>query len=363
MAHDSLFTPLKVGAITVPNRILLAPLTRNRALPDGVPGALAAQYYTQRASGGLLITEATQITAMGKGYVNTPGIHSNEQIAAWKEITGAVHDAGGKIALQLWHVGRISHSSLLPDNAQPVSSSAIRANAQTFNETGLVDTDEPRALDVDEIPGLIADYVQAARNARKAGFDLVEIHAANGYLIDQFLRDGANKRRDSYGGSVFNRVRLLREITEAVAKSIGADRVGVRLSPTGTFNDISDSDPATLFTAAVKSIDTLGLAYLHLVEDFGEPDPNLNNAAVLATVREAWSGVYIGNGDYDAGKAERAVSSGKADAIAFGRSFLANPDLPARIRSDTTLNAADHTTFYGGGAEGYTDYPALLAAE
>jgi N-ethylmaleimide reductase len=363
MAHDPLFSPLKIGAVTLPNRIILAPLTRNRAQADGVPGPLAAQYYSQRASGGLLITEATQITAMGKGYVNTPGIHSDEQIAAWKDITGAVHDAGGKIALQLWHVGRISHSSLLPNDAQPVSSSATRAKAQTFNETGLVDTDTPRALELDEIPGLIADYVQAARNARKAGFDLVEIHAANGYLIDQFLRDGANTRNDSYGGGIFNRVRLLREITEAVADAIGADRVGVRLSPTGTFNDISDSDPAALFTAAVKSIDNLGLAYLHLVEDFGEADPDLDNSAILARVRDAWSGVYIGNGDYDADKAKTAVSSGKADAIAFGRSFLANPDLPARIRSGAPLNDADHNTFYGGGAEGYIDYPALLAAE
>ena len=252
MAHEALFSPVRIGAVDVTNRIFLAPLTRNRATPDGVPGPFLAEYYAQRASGGLLITEATQISPMGKGYINTPGIHSDAQIARWKEITDGVHALGGKIALQLWHVGRISHSSLLPGHAQPVSASGVRANAQTFIETGLVDTSQPRALSIEEIQATIADYAQAARNAITAGFDLVEVHAANGYLIDQFLRDGSNRRDDEYGGSAENRARFLREVVAAVVDAIGADRVGVRLSPTGQFNDMADSDPATTFTTAVE---------------------------------------------------------------------------------------------------------------
>jgi len=359
MAHDVLYSPLRIGAVEAPNRIILAPLTRNRATPDGVPGPWAKDYYTQRASGGLLITEATQITPMGKGYVNTPGIHSAEQIAAWREITDSVHAAGGRIVLQLWHVGRISHSSLLPDGAQPVAPSAIQAKSQVFNETGLVDTDMPRALETDEIPDLIKDYVQAARNARDAGFDMVEIHAANGYLIDQFLRDGSNKRDDEFGGNVENRVRLLRDISCAVTRAIGSDRVGVRLSPTGTFNDMNDSDPKTTFVAAVKALNTLDLAYLHVVEDFATETPLADTTEILDAVRAAWGGLYIANGGYDGAKADHAVTTGHADAVAFGVPYLANPDLPERIKRDAPLNEPDQSTFYGGDAKGYTDYPVL----
>jgi len=362
MAHHALYAPLQMGAVEISNRIILAPLTRNRATPDGVPGPWAKEYYTQRASGGLLITEATQITPMGKGYLNTPGIHSAEQIAAWREITDSVHAAGGKIALQLWHVGRISHSSLLPDGAQPVAPSALQAKSQVFNETGFVDTDMPRALETSEIPDVINHYVQAARNARDAGFDLVEIHAANGYLIDQFLRDGSNQRTDDYGGSVENRVRLLRDVTSAVSRAIGSDRIGVRLSPAGTFNDMVDSDPKTTFVAAANALNALDLAYLHVVEDFATQNPLPDTAEILEAVRQTWGGTFIANGGYDGAKADQAVTTGHADAIAFGVPYLANPDLPERIKRDAPLNTPDQSTFYGGDATGYTDYPVFESA-
>lgn len=363
MAHEALFSPVRIGAVDVTNRIFLAPLTRNRATPDGVPGPFVAEYYAQRASGGLLITEATQISPMGKGYINTPGIHSDAQIARWKEITDGVHALGGKIALQLWHVGRISHSSLLPGHAQPVSASGVRANAQTFIETGLVDTSQPRALSIEEIQATIADYALAARNAIAAGFDLVEVHAANGYLIDQFLRDGSNRRDDEYGGSAENRVRFLREVVAAIVDAIGADRVGVRLSPTGQFNDMADSDPATTFTTAVEALNAFDLAYLHMVEEFPGVEGIENADAVLAAVRQTWDGFYVANGGYSAERAAAAVVDGHADAVAIGRDYIANPDLPERIRADAPLNEGDQATYYGGGAEGYTDYPALQPAE
>ena len=363
MAHEELFSPVRVGAVEAANRIFLAPLTRNRATPDGVPGPFVGEYYAQRASGGLLITEATQISPMGKGYINTPGIHSDAQIKRWKEITDGVHARGGKIALQLWHVGRISHTSLLPDNAQPVSASPIAAKAQTFIETGMVDTSQPRALTLDEIQSTIADYAQAARNAIEAGFDLVEVHAANGYLIDQFLRDGSNKRDDAYGGSVENRVRFLSEVVAAVVEAVGADRVGVRLSPTGQFNDMSDSDPQATFVAAVQALNPFELAYLHMVEAFPGVEGIENADAVLAAVRQAWDGPYIANGGYTGETAAEAIRSGHADAVAIGRDYIANPDLPERIRANASLNEGDASTYYGGGAEGYTDYPVLEVAE
>lgn len=363
MTTPTLFDPLTLGRINTRNRIQMAPLTRNRAQPDGVPGEFAAEYYAQRASAGLIFTEATQISPMGKGYINTPGIHSADQVAKWREITDGVHAQGGKIVLQLWHVGRISHSSLLPDNAQPVAPSAIRAQAQTFIATGPVDTDEPRALSCDEIPALVADYVQAAQNAMDAGFDGVEIHAANGYLIDQFIKSGSNHREDEYGGSVENRLRLLKEVVTGVSKAIGSDRVGVRLSPTGSFNDMHDADPEATFIAAADMLNGFNLAFLHVVEAFPGAEGLENADAINAAVRKAWTGVYIANGGYTPDSAKAAIENGHADAVTFGRDYIANPDLVERIRTGAPLNEGNPDTYYGGGAEGYTDYPALEPAE
>lgn len=359
MAHDALFSPLKIGAVTAPNRVFMAPLTRNRAHPDGVPGEMAKTYYTQRASAGLIISEASQISAMGKGYMNTPGIHTDAQSDAWREIVDSVHKAGGLIAMQLWHVGRISHSSLLPGGAQPLAPSALRAKAKTFTEAGFLDTSQPRAMTQADIDQTIADYAAAAERAREAGFDLVEVHAANGYLIDQFLRDGSNKREDGYGGSIENRVRFLKEVMEAIADAIGADRVGVRLAPTGGFNDMCDSDPERLFLHAVKTLDPMGLAYLHGVEQIPGAAAGAAERAILDKVRAAWSGVYIANGDYTAETGAARITGKHADAVAYGRPFIANPDLPERFARNAPLNEADGSTFYGGGAEGYIDYPAL----
>ncbi|HCI47713.1 MAG TPA: alkene reductase [Rhodospirillaceae bacterium] len=359
-AHNSvLFETVAFGSIKSANRVLMAPLTRNRANPDGTPGDLAAEYYTQRAGAGVIITEATQISPFGKGYLNTPGIHSPEQVAKWRETTEAVHAAGGKIVLQLWHVGRISHTSLLPNGEQPMAPSAIRAKSQTFIETGMTDVSEPRAMTVEDIKTTIGQYRQAAENAKAAGFDGVEVHGANGYLLDQFLRDGSNKRSDSYGGPVENRIRLLDEVVEAVVDVLGADRVGVRLSPTGGFNDMSDSNPTETFVAAAKALGRYGLAYLHVVEKFPGEEQTAENKTVIKAVRAAWSGAYIANGDYDADEAAAAIRDGHATAVAFGRPFIANPDLPKRFKLAADLNEPDQQTFYGGNEKGYTDYPAL----
>ena len=357
--HQALFEPLQLGSVTVKNRVLMAPLTRNRAKPDGTPWAVAEEYYAQRASAGLIFTEATQISAMGKGYINTPGIYRDEHVVAWRNITKAVHAAGGKIALQLWHVGRISHSSLLPDNADPIAPSAIQAKSQTFIETGMVDVSPPRAMTLDDIKTVIEEYRRAAENAKAAGFDAVEVHAANGYLLDQFIRDGSNQRDDEYGGSVENRIRLLLEVVEAVIDVYGADKVGVRLSPTGGFNDMHDSDPKQTFVTAVKALNKYGLAFLHVVEEFPGEDANTEDQAVNKAVRDAWSGPYIANGGLDAAKASQLVESGDADAVTFGRPFIANPDLPKRIRTGADWNEPDQETFYGGDEKGYTDYPTL----
>lgn len=354
-----LFAPLKVGAVDAPNRVFMAPLTRNRAQPDGTPAELAVEYYRQRASAGLIFTEATQISAMGKGYKDTPGIHDDTHVAAWRRITDAVHAEGGRIFLQLWHVGRISHTSLLPDGAQPVSSSAVRANAQTFTEDGFTDVSEPRALETEDVAGVVADYAAAASRAMEAGFDGVEVHAANGYLIDQFLRDGVNRRTDRYGGSVENRIRFLTEVVDAVSERTGADRVGVRLSPTGSFSDMSDSDPEAVFSAAIEALDSRGLAYLHLVEEFPGEETSSEEQKLLSGLRDLWTGVYIANGGFDADAAADWIAKGRADAVAFGRPFIANPDLPKRYAVDADLNEGDQDTYYGGGAEGYVDYPAL----
>jgi len=358
-----LFTPLNLGDLTLPNRIVMAPLTRNRAKPDGdVPHALNATYYEQRASAGLIITEATQITPEGKGYIQTPGIYSAEQIAGWRKVTEAVHAKGGRIFLQLWHVGRISHVSLQPDGKQPVAPSPIAAKAQTFIATGFADVSEPRALELEEIPALIEDYRKAAENAHKAGFDGIEVHAANGYLIDQFLRDGTNKRTDAYGGSVENRTRLLAEVFEAVTKVYPAKRVGVRFSPFSKFNDMSDSDPMKTFTAAIARAEDAGLGYVHLVEGEMAQSRDLPPGADMAKLRAAFSGAYMANNDYDRERAIEAVESGEVDLVAFGRLFLANPDLVERLQKNAPLNEPDQDTFYGGDAHGYTDYPTLEEA-
>jgi len=355
---DVLFQPIRVGTIEAPNRIVMSPLTRNRASKGNVPTELNATYYSQRASAGLIIAEATQICPEGQGYIATPGIYSPEQIAGWKLVTKAVHDKGGRIVLQLWHVGRISHTSLQPNGAAPVAPSAIQAKAKTFVAEGFVDVSTPRALELSEMPTLVETYRKAAANAIEAGFDGVEVHAANGYLIDQFLRDKSNHRTDAYGGSIENRTRLLFEVCEAVAKEVGAGRTGVRLSPLTSFGDVSDSDPQALFNRAVERLAPLDLAYIHIIhgETGGDRDPQPFDYAAM---RKPYKGVWILNNGYDRTMAIDDVASGRADMVAFGVKFLANPDLPRRLREDAPLNKPDQNTFYGGDAHGYTDYPAL----
>lgn len=357
-----LFSPLELGDLTLPNRIVMAPLTRNRALPDGdVPHALNATYYAQRAGAGLIISEGTQISPEGKGYIQTPGMYSDAQVAGWKAVTAAVHAAGGRIFAQLWHVGRISHVSLLPDGQVPVAPSPITANSQTFTASGFADVSEPRALETDEIARVVAEYRKAAENAKAAGFDGIEVHAANGYLLDQFLRDGTNKRDDAYGGTADNRTRFLAEVFEAVTGVFPSKRVGVRFSPFSGFNDIADSDPVATFSVAMARANDAGLGYVHLVEgQTGGPREFPANA--IETLRANFSGAYMANNGYDRQMAVDAVETGKADLVAFGSLFIANPDLVERLRLDAPLNAPDPQTFYGGDAAGYTDYPSLEQA-
>jgi N-ethylmaleimide reductase len=354
----TLFDPLRLGDLPLRNRVFMAPLTRNRALPDGVPGQWAATYYRQRSSAGLIVTEATQISAMGRGYANTPGIYLPQHVVAWRQVTDAVHQAGGCIFLQLWHTGRISHASLLPGGRAPVAPSAIQARARTFTSEGPVDVSMPRSLTRDEIRSTIEDYKRAAVNAKTAGFDGVEIHAANGYLIDQFLQSGTNRRPDEYGGTAANRIRFLCEVAQAVARVWPPSRIGVRLSPRGTFNDMEDDDPGSTFISAVEAMSRAGLGYLHVVEASpGDAPPSPEFAALFAAIRRTWPGVYVANGGFDGRSGEEAVKHGRADAIAYGRSFIANPDLPARLRLGSALNRPDAATFYGGTEIGYTDYP------
>ena len=361
---SSLFEPLQLGAIPLANRIVMAPLTRNRAVAGLVPGPLTVEYYRQRASAGLIIAEATQISAMGQGYLDTPGIYSQEQVAGWRKVTDAVHVAGGRIVLQLWHVGRISHSSLLPGGAAPVSSTDRRPNAMTFTRDGFVPVSAPRALRDDELPGLIADYRQAARNAMAAGFDGVEVHAANCYLLEQFLRDSVNDRSGPYGGSIANRTRLLFEVMQAVTAEIGADRTGVRLSPMTTFSDTPrDSDPQALYNHVVERLAPLGLAYIHVIqgETGGSRAPEDAKIAFdYAALRQRFPGAWMVNNGYSRAEALDMVASGKADLVAFGRLFIANPDLVRRLRMDAGFNELRADKLYGGGAEGYVDYPALV---
>lgn len=357
----TLFDPVRIGDIELANRVVMAPLTRNRA-HNQTPDDMTVEYYRQRATAGLIITEATQISPMGQGYLDTPGIYSAEQVVAWKKVTDAVHAAGGRIVVQLWHVGRISHSSLLPDGAQPVSSTDRRPNAKTFTAEGFVDTSAPRALRDDELPALVEDYRHAARNAVAAGFDGVEIHAANTYLLEQFLRDSVNDRNGPYGGSIENRARLLIEIMKAVSSEIGAGRVGIRLSPLTTFNDTPlDSAPQALYGYVVQQLASLGLAYIHVIEGEtgGAREPEGAPPFDYAALRKAFPGAWLVNNGYDQGMAMRAVGSGAADLVAFGVPFLANPDLVRRLREGAELNEPDTSTFYGGGAKGYIDYPTL----
>jgi N-ethylmaleimide reductase len=353
-----LFQPVRLGALELPNRIVMAPLTRSRAGSAGIPGAMNAAYYAQRATAGLIIAEATQISQQAQGYAFTPGVANEAQVAGWRQVTEAVHQAGGRIVLQLWHVGRISHPSLQPGGALPVAPSAIKPEGQAFTESGFQPFVAPRALGTDEIPGIVEDYHRAARNAQEAGFDGVEIHAANGYLIDQFLRDGTNQRTDRYGGSLENRTRLLLEVTEAVTSVWGSERVGVRISPASPANDMRDSDPQALFNHAVAALAPFNLAYLHVVEGATGGARDLLGFDYGA-LRRAFGGPYLANNGYDKPLAEAALREGRADAIAFGRPFIANPDLVERLRTSAPLAAADHKTFYGGDEHGYTDYPAL----
>jgi N-ethylmaleimide reductase len=324
-----------------------------------VPTALTVEYYRQRASAGLILTEASQISPMGQGYLDTPGIHSPEQIAAWKRVTEAVHAEGGRIFIQLWHVGRISHSSLLPGGAAPVAPSAITANSKTFTTQGFVDVSAPRAMSVDDIQSTIADYAQAARNAIEAGFDGVEVHAANGYLIDQFLRESSNRREDAYGGSVENRTRFLAEVVDAVVAAIGAERVGVRFSPVSPFNDVSDSDPQSLFGHAVERVAQHPLAYVHVIEGATGGDREIDPGFDFAALRAKFKGAWMVNNGYDLALAQARLAAGAADLFCFGRPFISNPDLVRRLREGRELNPLDPATLYGGGAEGYTDYPFL----
>lgn len=352
-----LFSPVKLGGIALSNRIVMAPLTRNRAGEGGVPQEINVKYYEQRASAGLIITEATPISPMGHGYPLLPGIYTDAQIAGWKKVTDAVHAKGGKIVIQLWHVGRISHPSLL-NGETPVAPSAIKPAGKAFTFQGLVDYVEPRAIDASELPGIVADYVQAAKNALQAGFDGVEIHSANGYLLDQFLRDGSNKRTDNYGGSIENRARLLMEVTKAVVSAIGADKVGLRLSPVNPFNDMKDSNPQAVFNYVTEQLNQFNLAYLHVVEG-GIHGGGVADPFDFAAMRKLCKSPYMANLSYDKARGNAAIASGHADAVAYGVPFISNPDLVERFRKDAPLNEADSSSFYGGTEKGYTDYPTL----
>ncbi len=361
----SLFSPVRVGALELKNRVVMAPMTRNRA-PGTVPTELMADYYRQRASAGLIVTEASQVVPQGQGYPDTPGIHSDEQEAAWRRITDAVHAASGRIFLQLWHVGRISHPSLQPGGALPVAPSAVAAEGSIFTGTALLPFVTPRALETEEVAGVVEGFAEGARRARAAGFDGVEIHGANGYLVDQFLRDGTNHRTDRYGGTLENRARFLLEVTQAVTEVWGPGRVGVRLSPTGAYNSMSDSDPRATFAYAARALGALRLAYLHVVEPVApgsSPADLAGEERVSPLLRREFGGVFMANGGYDAATARAALEGGAADLVSFGAPFLANPDLPLRLATGAPLNAPDRHTFYGGDARGYTDYPTLEGAD
>ena len=349
---SQLFTPVRIGRLTLANRMVMAPMTRSRAGDDGVPSELAITYYSQRASAGLIITECVYVSPMGKGYVRTPGIGTDAQMAAWKKVTEAVHAQGGRIFMQLWHTGRISHPALLPEGAIPVAPSAIKPAGQSWTPSGLQDFVTPRALSVDEIAGIVADFRTATRRALEAGFDGVELHAASGYLPQQFLSSGANQRQDQYGGSVANRARFVLEVLAAMVAEAGGDRVGIKISPEMNFNDIVDANPQETYTYLVEQLRGLNLAYLH-VALFG------TGVDYHALLRPRFNGAYLIGGGLDQKSAEAALADGRADATVFGGAFLANPDLPERFRQGAPLNTPDQSTFYSPGPQGYTDYPFL----
>lgn len=365
----TLFTPIKIGSLDLPHRIVMAPLTRSRAGEGNVPTAATVEYYRQRAGAALIVTEATQVSQQGQGYAWTPGIHSPDQIAGWRTVARAVHQEGGRIFLQLWHVGRVSHPVFQPDGGAPVAPSALAAPGKTFivDEAGKgvwADVPVPRALDEAEIRSIVADYAQAACNAITAGMDGVEIHAGNGYLLDQFINSASNLRDDGYGGTPANRARLLLEVTDAVVAAIGAKRVGVRLTPMGRFMGMGDGTPEETFGGIARELDRRAIAYLHLVEPAivgtvkdDARDPRWDE--IIRLMRRLYRGVVILAGGYDRTSAQKALADGRGDVIAFGRAFIANPDLPERFRREAPLNEADSTTFFGGGITGYTDYPAL----
>ena len=350
-----LFSPIKVGAFTLGNRMLMAPLTRTRAGYQHLPNALMAEYYAQRASAGLIITECTMIAPNTSAFAAEPGVYSAEQIEGWKLTTDAVHAKGGKIFLQIWHAGRAAHPDL-NGGAATVSASAIAIKGEVQTQNGMVPHVAPRELTVDEIQLIVRQFAQAAQNAIAAGFDGVEVHAANGYLIDQFLRDGCNKRSDAYGGSVENRARFLSEVLTAVSNAIGADHVGVRLSPLNSYNGMIDSDPMALIDYLSKHLNRFNLAYLHLMRaDFFQ----VQKGDIMPVARANYKGVLVGNMGYSGDEAQQAIKDGLLDAVAFGTGFLANPDLPTRLKTGATLNTPDASTFYTLGEKGYTDYPTL----
>ncbi len=349
----TLFTPLKLGSLVIPNRIVMAPLTRNRADKDNAPQQLQVEYYTQRASAGLIITEASQISEQAVGYPSTPGIHHPVQVSAWCTVTDAVHDKGGRIFLQLWHVGRISHPSLQVNNQLPVAPSAIKPAGEAVTYQGMQEFVEPRALELEEINDIVQQFQSAAHNAKIAGFDGVEIHAANGYLLDQFLRDGTNQRQDIYGGSAENRSRLITEVIEAVLLEWHASQIGIRLSPENSFNDIHDSNPQATFNMVTEQINKYGLAYLHVLEgDMNETAKQVD----YSQIKSRFDGVYMANMGYTKATAQHSIEQQQSDLVAFGSLYIANPDLVERFADDSELNIPDPETFYGGDEKGYTDY-------
>ena len=359
---SKLLEPYKLGPMTLPNRLVMAPLTRNRAVAGMVPSPLAVEYYGQRASAGLLITEASQISQQGQGYQDTPGIYSKEQVAGWRKVTERVHGRGGRIFIQIWHVGRISHTTLQPNGGAPVGPSAIRAKGKTFVGGTFTDISEPRALALEEIPGIVDDFRRATVNAIEAGFDGVEIHGANGYLLDQFAKDGANKRTDAYGGSIENRAKLMLEVSKAVAAIAGAERTGIRISPVTPANDVSDSNPQPLFDHIVDQLNALRLTYIHVIEG-ATGGPRDVAPFDYGSLRKRFKQAYVANNGYDVDLANKVLEANAADLIAFGKPFISNPDLVERLKKGAALNEWDKNTFYGGGAKGYTDYPALGAAQ
>ena len=359
-AHPNLFDSLQLGAWSLPNRILMAPLTRCRASEGHVPNDLNAEYYGQRASAGLIISEATSVSPHGYGYPNTPGIHTDAQVEGWKKVVQAVHSKGGRIVLQLWNVGRISHPKFQPNGELPIAPSAIAPRGKIFTGAAMEDYVVPRALELDEIPGIIAEYVAGAEKAKAAGFDGVEIHNANGYLLDQFLRDGTNHRTDRYGGSVANRARLTLEVTEAVASVWGGNRVGIRFSPGGVFNDMHDSNPLETFGHVLRELNRFGLAYAHVTQITAQDIAHgAKDGVGPRELKGAFAGLVVSAGGFTLESGNRALAEGWADAIAFGVPFLSNPDLPERFRRSAPLNTPDETTFYASGPKGYTDYPTM----